>query len=558
MKKSVIYLAVAYVGCGLLLSSHLHSQSPNWAWAHIGKGGDSGNEIANAVTTDAAGNVYVAGSFTSSSVSFDSHSLTNANGGAGSADIFFVKYDAAGSVVWAKGAGGNGYDAAYSIARDASGNFYLAGSFSSSSITFDSVTLSNPGGSGAIFYVKFDANGSALAGKCFGGSGDDGANSVAVDASGNIYMTGYFSSSSVTFGTTTLSNSGGADIFTVKCDAGGNPLWARGAGGSSDDQAASVAVDASGNSYVAGYYKSSAISLGSVTLNNTGTNNNIFLAKYNGSGSVAWAKGAGDVHDDRATSVAVDASGNVFMAGFFEDANITFGSISMSGGWFRMFFVKFDANGNAVWGHDVGGSDENYASAVTTDAAGNVYGAGYFSGQPIVFGNDILYPTSYDVAVLKFDPAGNPVWAKGAGGWDNDDAFAVTVDPFGNAIVVGGFYSGSIDFGSTTLTNQYPSIADMFIAKIGNNATAMETTENPNDFFIYPGISSGQFTIGTKNTETTLTGYEIYNAIGERTCADEIYGTKKLLLDLDIPDGIYFVKVSTENTSTIKKIIIAK
>ena len=134
MKIKIFTLAAALNFCCLLLNStFLFSQAPNWAWAHIGEGSDYGNEIANSMVTDASGNVYVAGSFTSSTVTFESYTLSNANSGSGSGDIFFVKYDGSGNVLWAKYAGGNGNDIAYSVARDALGNFFVAGTFSSSS-----------------------------------------------------------------------------------------------------------------------------------------------------------------------------------------------------------------------------------------------------------------------------------------------------------------------------------------------------------------------------------------------------------------------------------------
>ena len=117
----------------------------------------------------------------------------------------------------------------------------MTGTFSSSSITFGSITLNNSGNGGDIFIVKFDANGNILSAKNFGGAGDDIAKSVTVDASGNIYLAGSFSSSSLSLGSSSLSNNGSDDIFMAKLDAGLNAVWAKSAGGNSDDQAASVA-----------------------------------------------------------------------------------------------------------------------------------------------------------------------------------------------------------------------------------------------------------------------------------------------------------------------------
>ena len=524
------------------------SQTPNWAWVHNGEGSDYSDDVAYSAATDALGNVYVVGGFSSSSISFGSASLSSSNW----FDVFFVKYSPSGNVMWAKSAGGSGMDAAYSIARDASGNFFMTGTFSSSSITFGSNTLNNSGNGGDIFLVKFDANGNILSAKNFGGAGDDIAKSVAVDASGNIYLAGSFSSSALSFGSASLTNNGSDDIFIAKLDAGFNGVWAKSAGGNLDEQAASVAVDASGNIYMAGAFKSSSFNIGSSNLTNAG-NYDAFIAKYDANGNPVWAQGGGGSDEDKAASVACDASGNIFIAGYIENFSIDFGSITVQPhGWFTMFFFKLNGSGNAVWGHGVGGSDENYATSITTDISGNVYAAGYFSGQPIVFGNDSLFPTSYDVAVLKYDNAGNEIWAKGAGGMDNDDAFAVAVDDFGNVFSAGGFWSSSIDFGSITLSNNHPSSADVFVCKIGSNATAIDENNSLQEINIYPNPNCGQFVIASETKQSQI---EIYNALGEKVFFKSL-NNKQETINLN-EAGIYFLKVKTENGIINKKIITA-
>ena len=166
--------------------------------------------------------------------------------------------------------------------------------------------------------------------KSAGGTNTDYANSVIVDANGNTYVVGYFSSSSITFGTTTLTNSGSADMFIVKYDASGNMLWAKSAGGTSNDYAQSIAVDANGNTYVAGYFNSSSITFGSNTLTNAAGDYDMFVVKYDASGNVLWAKSAGGTSDDQANSITVDANGNIYVAGSFKSASITFGATTLT------------------------------------------------------------------------------------------------------------------------------------------------------------------------------------------------------------------------------------
>jgi hypothetical protein len=135
--------------------------------------------------------------------------------------MFFVKYDPSGNALWAKSAGGNSDDRAYSVSSDGNGNIIISGYFQSSSITFGTTTLTNANaGSSDMFFIKYDPNGNAIWAKSHGGIGDENGRSLDTDSNGNILVTGGFSSSSITFGTTTLNNidSLSSDFFLVKLD----------------------------------------------------------------------------------------------------------------------------------------------------------------------------------------------------------------------------------------------------------------------------------------------------------------------------------------------------
>jgi len=179
-----------------------------------------------------------------------------------------------GDWLWAKQAGGASNDESYNIAVDANGNSYVTGNFTGSA-TFGSTTLTSSGYND-IFVAKLDINGNWLWAKQAGGTGWDYGFVIAVDDNGNSYVTGYFSGS-VTFGTTTLTSSGYEDIFVAKLDRNGNWLWAKKAGGTSDDIGYGIAVDANGNSYVTGYFEESA-TFGTTTLMSSGSRD-IFVAK---------------------------------------------------------------------------------------------------------------------------------------------------------------------------------------------------------------------------------------------------------------------------------------
>jgi hypothetical protein len=195
-------------------------------------------------------------------------------------------------VVWAKRAGGTGNDIGQNISIDAAGNSYITGYFASSSIVFGSTPfLANVGGND-IYIAKYDPSGNALWAKSVGGSLNETGLGIGTDAGGNIYATGYYQSSSLTFGSTTLTNSGSDDYFIVKYNPAGNVIWAKGASGASNDIGYNLKVDAANNIHVVGTFNSSSVTFGSSTIS-LNSFDDIFILKYDSTGIVLWAKSAG-------------------------------------------------------------------------------------------------------------------------------------------------------------------------------------------------------------------------------------------------------------------------
>src|SRR5262249_42166161 len=145
-----------------------------------------------------------------------------------------AKYDSSGNVLWAKSAGRPAYDEGLGITGGLFGKGIITGYFGGLLITFDTTVLYCLGLSN-IFFVKYDPSGNVLWAKKAGGTGGDLGAAVSADVSGNIFVTGYIQSPSVTFGTITLTDSGGHDFFIAKYDSSGNVLWAKSAGGTQND-----------------------------------------------------------------------------------------------------------------------------------------------------------------------------------------------------------------------------------------------------------------------------------------------------------------------------------
>jgi len=344
---------------------------------------------------------------------------------------------------------------------------------------------------------------------------------IATDVSGNVFVTGFFDSTSITFGAFTLNSIGPNDIFLAKYDASGNLLWAKSAGGTGDDVAYGVTTDPAGNSYITGYFKSPTITFGTTTLVNSGgaIPGDVFLAKYDPSGNVLWAKNAIGIGDDTGYGVATDATGNVFVTGFFASPTITFGTTSLtnvSPGSADAFLAKYDTNGNLLWAKSAGGTNGDIGHGVATDAAGNVFITGYFEIPSITFGTITLTNTGLlnagDVFIVKYDASGNVLWAKSAGGPQGDQGAGVAADASGNVFVTGWFESLNITFGTTNLPNAAAWDVSFFLAKYDASGNALwakgvsgatnddgwsVATDGSGNAFVTGGFNCPSITLGT-------------------------------------------------------------
>jgi hypothetical protein len=349
-------------------------------WAK--RAGGTADDFGNAIAADAAGNTYITGYFLSTNINFSGTILTNS----GSADVFVAKYNSAGNLVWAQADGGSGYDVGNGIAVDAAGNSYVTGFFYSSIATFGNITLTNSGQNN-VFIVKYDPAGNVLWANQAGGSSFDIGLAIAADATGNSYVTGNFFSPVAAFGPViTLTNSGANDVFVAKYDTLGNAVWAKQVKGPSDDFGYGITVDGVSNSYVTGTFSSPIATFRTgVTLTNSG-HNDIFVAKYDPAGTAVWAKGAIGTSDDYSYAIALDTATNLYLAGDFFSTNATFGGIVLTNaGSHAIFAAKYNSAGTAIWAKQGGGTNAESAAGVAVDVVGNSYLAGYFTSTNASF-----------------------------------------------------------------------------------------------------------------------------------------------------------------------------
>ncbi len=484
MKKNntLIYLALLS-----LLGFKSFSQTAPQFYQPVSAGGNNGNEIVTSVTGDTTGNVYAVGYFSSSSLTFGSSGISLTN--TGTYDMFIAKYNKDGNVIWAHNAIGADADSATSIARDSLGNLFVVGHFNGPSITFGGTTVNNSNpGTNDIFIVKYDAAGTVLWAISEGGSGDDNANDVAIGFNSSIYITGNFTSPTLVLGLTTLTTQGGADIFYAKYDNGGTAQWAKSGGGSSNDFSTAITTDLNGDVYITGSFYSGTLTLeGPIILTNIGTEN-VYIAKINSSGVLQWAHYAGGSFSDEVTDISADASGDIYITGSyssnsFTDDNVSFtlANYLVGSHLYDVFIVKYSSSGTVIWAYSVSGAGDEKSNALNTDNCGNVYICGSLnSSTPIAInGNNYSSPSGLtDLFLLKYDDNGTVQWAKTMDGSNHGTAISGSIDD--NMVIAGSFDGSSTLLNGTadTLFNSSASgiTSDYFLTKVQTTATDVYVT----------------------------------------------------------------------------------
>lgn len=347
---------------------------------------------------------------------------------------------------WALSAGGVGDDPAYGVALDSQGNVYAAGTFGSTA-AFEGLTLEGTGATD-MFLAKVDTTGHFQ--WAVAGRASEGnaaeAYGVAADAAGNSYVAGEFSGA-LSFNTTTLTSAGGRDLFVAKFNASGQVQWAKSFGGTGWDRGHAVALDGAGNVIVAGDFEGS-VSFGATTLTSAGQTD-VFVTKLSADGVPIWALrggGAGLECDFGFCGVTADGTGNVYLVAYYEET-ATFGDKQVTSvGSYDVVVVKIDTAGKVLWATSGGGAGEDYGQAITVDNGGNVFITGSFEGNASFGGTNLTSAGSSDVLLARLSPAGAFTWAKAGLGSGYGEGFGITSDGAGNGCVVGSF-AGSLDFG---------------------------------------------------------------------------------------------------------------
>jgi hypothetical protein len=368
------------------------------------------------------------------------------------------------SFLWAKSMGGVAWDEGSGIAVDASGNVYTVGKFFGT-VDFDpgpAVHNVTSAGDYEAFVCKLDPSGAYVWAVNLGGAGADAGTSIAVDASGNVYTTGTFlGTADFDPGTSSynLTSSGPSAVFISKLDKDGNFVWARQLDLNNEIK---LAVDGVGNVYTTGgFYGTTDLDPGIGISNLTSAGqDDIFISKMDASGNFAWAQKIGSTGGDHGQSLAVDASGNIYVVGNYEatvdfDPGAGTSNLTSAGGW-DIFVCKFSSSGALIWAKSQGGPGYDEGRSISVDGAAGayIYVAGGFENtcdfDPGAGTSNLTSNGGYDIFVSRLDGSGSLVWVKGMGGAGYDMAFCVA-SAGSNAVYTLGTYTNTVDFDPGTL-----------------------------------------------------------------------------------------------------------
>ncbi|HSB18321.1 MAG TPA: SBBP repeat-containing protein [Bryobacteraceae bacterium] len=447
----------------------------------LGGGGSSDAEAGNSISVDATGNAYVTGTTISTDFPVNEGALQNTPGGNSNTDVFVTKIDPAGkNIVYSTYFGGSDKETGTGIAVDAAGSAYVVGVKGYGTLP---CPAERSRGSGMAFVVKLSPMGSDVA-YCYslGGNGYETSAAVAVDGSGSAYVTGATASANfpVTPGALQAVFKGQRDAFITKVDPNGTALlYSTFLGGSGFDDPSSIAIDSSGNVYVAGMTTSQDFpaTAGAYQTRFGGGGWDTFVVKLNAGGaSLGYATYLGGDGNDEVYGIAGDPAGNTYLAGQTTSANFptTEGSFTVAG---RSFVTKLNAAGSAiVFSNRLAEGNDEAGRAVAVDSSGNVVVAGRTTSAGLRVSEDafqVALRGQSDGFLMKLDPAGKSLlYGTFLGGSGPDTAASVALDSAGNAYLTG--QTGSADFPATAESFQ-PGLRgprNAFVAKVDFSQTS--------------------------------------------------------------------------------------
>lgn len=416
--------------------------------------GDKESQSATGVAVDSAGNIVVVGTF-HGQIDFGGELRTSAGG----KDIFVAKLSPEGELEWSLSAGDAGNQYATGVAADGSDNVIVLGHFDGYADFSGGPVMS--AGLNDILLAKLSSDGKSIWTKSFGSTSEETSFSLAVDPSDGVLLAG-FAASEVHFGGPALPGTNG--LVLVKLSSSGGHVWSRRFDAQGPDllEPVHIAGDPSGGLVLAGSF-GGGLWFDNLMEMTGPEDRDVLVLKLDPTGQAVWSEAFGDGNLQYAKSIAVDKEGNIFIAidlfGSIDIANETFTSAGSS----DVLLMKLSPFGEALWGKRFGDANEQTVTSLALDGSGNILLAGAFKGAVDFGAGPLESAGADDIFVVKLDPAGSARWSRRFGGAGAQAATALAADRSEYPVIAGDLF-GDADFGAGPLTSAGSD--DVFVLKL--------------------------------------------------------------------------------------------
>lgn len=534
--------------------------------------GGNREESSSAIAIDNSTNIYLCGYTNSINTiaSTGAHQTTLER----YSDAFIAMFDSNGVRIWSTYYGGNHEDGANDIAISKLGDIYVCGNTkASNAISTEGSHQFTLGGDNDAFLVKFDQIGKRVWGTYYGGSNSDWGNSLSIDENGDIYLCGSTSSTNsiATENSFDTILSGQQDVFLTKFNSIGERIWGTYFGGNGSNEPSSITIDKNGFIYFCGSTRSSEgiATSGSFQENQNGFFD-AFLAKFTPDGFREWATYYGGSGYDVGTEVTTFNGEDIYLCG----ATSSLANISSSeafqrthgGNYYDAFLVKFDKNGNRIWGTYYGGLGNDNALSTTTDNFGNIYFCGSSSSNDLIATSG-AYKTSKvadtTAYFVKFSPNGDRQFGSYYGGNHFDYANSILVE--NNKLYLYGSTKSSVDIATPNSFKPNNTFGDfdVFLVKfdLGTFTSVNEQVENIT--LIKTNFFESKVDINVLLNQSSVLNIKMYDILGNEV--KQIFqgwkemGEHTFSANINsLTQGMYFIQIKTDFDITTESFYIIK
>lgn len=557
--------------CFMALGSK--AQNMTLEWSKVVGGDNDGIAYYQTMKTDEDGNIYLAGR-NIGIVDLDPSEDTQYTGTVGQ-DCFIQKLDSNGNLLWANTF--NNFPESNDITNielDENNNIYIIGYI----VGIEDV---NPGngtfeigetGKQSMFVEKLDSNGNFLWAKTIDSSGSNGS-AIALDSSGNIYITGKFHGETnfnpdgeafVVDSDASSIYSGQGDLFIQKMDQNGTFIWVK----TIEDinEIATITIDSFNDIYLSGIFNETVdfdpnSEVFELTSNGE---SDAFIQKLDTDGNLIWAKAVGGSQADFSLDITTDAEGNVYTTGYFH-GTINFDPstdlFELTAQERDIYIQKRNSTGDLLWAKSMGGSALDIGQGLYVNNSQEIYLTGYFSETADLDPSSTVYELtsqgSADIFIEKLDNNGNMLWVTSFGGDGFDYGDEISIDDTGK-LYLSGKFSNSIDFDPEQNGNEWDTgeTDASYILKLDLTNSNVGTVENQFSIkpLLYPNPATENFTIDLQQIyqQSTVTIRDITGQIIQKLNAEN---TDKIHINLNQQKGIYFLSISAEEQQVVVKLI---